>query len=593
MNHYGRIRYVLQSIDETPQFSILSENQITQLFRDKLQDLEGKVDELSLAEFYAFTLFENSPTSYPGFYFGSPSSLHLSGERHDNVTFNKLTCEVIKYWKTRASASSHPILVARYKGLTWDFEQKICGTKSDIKTIARPYIISLLRCIDQELITGFSNCREKLRRALTLSQELGQRDLIITAIQTILKYQQQVVKPNACGTWLVSFELLIQSRAVKEGTTEYNTVMNWVHKWFDTAADLLSPSNDVCPARDVFELLFKELTSRGKNDEALRILQQLDRYFEVKFQSLNAGQTIHWLEILREYYQKIGQKQKVAQIEAQLEKLGPRLFAEMTVFRTENTFSKDFVDAFTERVLASPPERIFKVLVQTFVLDSENEREVLNQQQVHVRNLLTTQLYSERGVKKAIIGPKNDDKIGNLIQHLRTQITFSTVTMYFTLREAKERGILTKKNFLEFANKSSVLPSERMKIVDRAFEAYLANDFVVFLHLIIPQIEAACLTIVKDAGESVFSENAFGGYNVIVLNQIFGRNSFRKIMGTKGVDYFVTLFSDQRGFNLRNDIAHGLKNYEDFDETSANLVFISLLHLVASTSVNNASEDHN
>ncbi len=50
------------------------------------------------------------------------------------------------------------------------------------------------------------------------------------------------------------------------------------------------------------------------------------------------------------------------------------------------------------------------------------------------------------------------------------------------------------------------------------------------------------------------------------------------------MNYFMTLFADPRGFNLRNEVAHGLRDTEGFDENMANSILVALFHLVNCTS---------
>ncbi len=80
------------------------------------------------------------------------------------------------------------------------------------------------------------------------------------------------------------------------------------------------------------------------------------------------------------------------------------------------------------------------------------------------------------------------------------------------------------------------------------------------LHLLIPQLENACLNIVEDAGGNIYKENKMGGYNIKVLNDILRDPLLINCLGSDAALYFQVLFSDLRGSNLRNEICHGLRD---------------------------------
>lgn len=202
---------------------------------------------------------------------------------------------------------------------------------------------------------------------------------------------------------------------------------------------------------------------------------------------------------------------------------------------------------------------------------------------VHISDLVSKSSYSAEGRKVSTLGSADSDSRGQEIEELQLQIKLSTIALHFVMMAGKERGILTVDAFMDFVRRSGIISADRYPIFQRAFRAWLESDFLVFTHLAIPQMEAACLQIAKNARSPIHKENKYGGYNVLLFGDLLRSSPLVRTLGRDGVDYFMTLFSDPRGFNLRNEVAHGLRDTNGFDESVANLVLVALFHLIAST----------
>jgi hypothetical protein len=293
---------------------------------------------------------------------------------------------------------------------------------------------------------------------------------------------------------------------------------------------------------------------------------------------------MHWLEKLKIYFLQANEETKADEIDVKLEKLGPRLIEEMKVIRSENTFSKDAIDNITEEILKLPIENVYKILPTIFILDTEAIMEQKQERDIHILDFLTKSIYSKLGRKVATIGNSDEDERGHLIQEQQLKMSFSSILLHFILTVGKEKNILSVESFIQFAGTSSVIAPNRYRILERAFKAWLAGDYVVAIHLIIPQIESACLIIAKNGGKAIYKENKYGGYNVRLFGDLLRDDVMVHTLGTDGTDYFMTLFTDPRGFNLRNEVAHGLRDTEGFDENMANSTLIALFHLINCTS---------
>ena len=100
------------------------------------------------------------------------------------------------------------------------------------------------------------------------------------------------------------------------------------------------------------------------------------------------------------------------------------------------------------------------------------------------------------------------------------------------------------------------------------------------MHLLIPQIEEAIRNIVEFAGGNVLKPNNNGtSFMLRTLDEILRDPITVSSLGDDLCYYFRILFTDQRGWNMRNNVCHGIVGMETFTHQSADRVLHALLCL--------------
>jgi len=136
------------------------------------------------------------------------------------------------------------------------------------------------------------------------------------------------------------------------------------------------------------------------------------------------------------------------------------------------------------------------------------------------------------------------------------------------LQELRRKYRFTERDFIEICTGAPILPKGSEVLFARALFAGLENDFVLAIHLLVPQIENLVRYHLKfrDAKTTTLSKDGIrteNGLSTLVelpeMINIFGENITYEIQA---------LFCDSRGPNLRNQLAHGLLNYSDFESAS-------------------------
>jgi len=131
-------------------------------------------------------------------------------------------------------------------------------------------------------------------------------------------------------------------------------------------------------------------------------------------------------------------------------------------------------------------------------------------------------------------------------------------TIYPALRQFVLEHLVTDDDLVNIVGVSGMVPAERIKLVAKGLKTGFEGDFVVALHLLVPQLEHLVRTHLQLKGAKTVTTSVNGlqmedGLSTLVslpeMNTVFGEDLAFEIRA---------LFCDGFGPNLRNELAHGL-----------------------------------
>lgn len=115
-----------------------------------------------------------------------------------------------------------------------------------------------------------------------------------------------------------------------------------------------------------------------------------------------------------------------------------------------------------------------------------------------------------------------------------------------------------ERDFVDLAAFSPIVPPDRQTLVGKALFAGYDQDFLVALHLLVPQIEHLVRYHLQRAGAITAKLDAEGIETEIGLSALMELPEATKVFGENLAFEFRAVFSDAFGPNLRNQVAHGL-----------------------------------
>ncbi len=137
--------------------------------------------------------------------------------------------------------------------------------------------------------------------------------------------------------------------------------------------------------------------------------------------------------------------------------------------------------------------------------------------------------------------------------------------------------------------RSPVVPHGWEGIVGKGLYAGFEKDFVTATHLLVPQIEQMVRWRLKLRGvkTTILYEN--GIENEVGLSALLEKSEIQDIFGKDLTFELKALFADPFGPNLRNEVAHGLLEYDAAQSMYAVYAWWFSFRLVFKTYVSRAS----
>jgi hypothetical protein len=242
------------------------------------------------------------------------------------------------------------------------------------------------------------------------------------------------------------------------------------------------------------------------------------------------------------------------------------------------------IDNYIAEMTQGDIDTCLKRLALAYLPNKQNtENQIRNlAKQNPIRYTCNITIPDHRGRPIAIIKPLSEDLEGHIVVQMYENIQINYKVGFFRtiINNILKQHDITVESLKKYLYQSPIFQLSNQIILERSIYAYLTSDPICFLHLAIPQIENMLRALIeRDNQQPIIKEGKNEGFNLILFDQILRDSTLIKSFGEDIVFYFKVVFTDQRGFNLRNNICHGLALSEEFSMENADLIFHILLVL--------------
>jgi lysyl-tRNA synthetase, class I len=485
--------------------------------------------------------------------------------------------EVVSHWTRRANILAHPVLKARYADLAWDMSRAIANVRPD-PDMARSAIDAYLASRTESIRSGVHDRFGAVLRALDLAVMIRDPPRIEAARSALLELHRQAVSAGK-GLWWNAIDRLIANKragvtdAEREGLV--SDLEGIVARHSDASA---SGVFDPHATEDAARRLIKHYTKLGSGEDVRRLHEVIARAFEHFASLADATVASAVLQMATNSYRAAGLQAESQRTRVVMQGKIAESRDQMVPISIERTIPKDDMDRFVASVVVSDLGGTFVRIASSFLQSrSELEKEVAESlRQAPLMATIPRSIIADDHVA-ATVGSVTDDPFGRLIQHAAQAIALSDIWLIKALDQAIVVHDITTEHIVTWAARNGLFRD--LTLLSEGVEAWYDQDFVKAVHVLVPQVEVGLRGVVAKLGKPVTKPHStIAGVSVAIgMGDILYSREITELLGPDLTLHFLVMYADPRGFNLRNDVAHGLIRVDQIHYPLATRVIHTLL----------------
>jgi hypothetical protein len=501
-----------------------------------------------------------------------------SGQKPDGTTIldpdlKTLSGGTVDSWIARAGTVQNALLKSRYADVVWDLQRKLAPDRG------RPYRFAQMAA-DAYLELASSNANIHsvffLQRAISLAQQINDRGRAQKIVDQMIALAGNATLQQP-GIWVVAFDHGFDKIHVTP--TQHEEIVSQLEARLVDAAN----TRDGFRAEAASRRLAKVYRARGDRDNLVRVVRAAgDVYFQMA-ESASSSLAIGWLQPVIENYQQEGLRADADRLRVHMEKRARTVRDEMKQQSYEFSIDKQEVEDYLDTLIQGDNAHaaLFRVVQRTLPAISETRRRMKEAAETFTAHrLVPTVLVGEHGHPVAALGSYEEDEDGRLINDLAQELGMMPFLFWRGYQKVKEKFGVSTDELVNSLGESLIFKPDRLEFFVKGFAAYEAGDYIASIHILVPQVENL-LRGLLELLEVPITKTVGGFTELKNLDDVLRDDRLKKSLDEQWWLVFKTVFSDKRGFNLRNEMAHGIAPVDAFNSTTAGLVLQSIVLLSA------------
>lgn len=577
---YEKIKNFLNQIESNLREPIVENYIYRQIEEFIKQNFKESLPTILLWEHMAFAFIEKyqkySNNSRWGTYFGPRFVLqNEEGTYVEYPRLQKITSEVISYWEKRAIECNHPVFKARYSNLVWDFSEKIKGKRPHY-SIAQIFIDSVIEITEKNLHKYFVDVINKLERALSLALIINDKERINKLTKTLISYEKKIAEDDKPDLWGFSYKLLVKNKKVKLDKEIEQKIIKDLEERFKR---LLKQKNQWAARYAV--LLLEEYYKSKNLSKVKNILLKFGVMIQKHINQASPLVASVCLEELYHLYLKHNLRNEANKILNRIMELGKESKSELKKIEISIETPKEKLLKYINWLIEDDFKTALTKIAINYIPRKDDIKKQLQNlfKKTPIFFLFPYRRLDNKGRVIATVDSLENDIDGHIVLQISRNMQISSFFLRETISALINKFNLNTKKLVEYFYESPIFDERRKEFFIRGIESYLNRDFLVALHILIPQIEALIRNLAEKIGIPILKHSRYGGYFYRTLDELLREEGIIKVLGEDMCLYLRVLLTDSRGWNLRNNLCHGISKIENFNQITADRVFHVLLCL--------------
>ncbi len=511
---------------------------------------------------FLFHAHDHQNPSAWGLYFGPMfSGATRLGDPWDSPSLADVTEDVMVYWSRRAGESAHPIMRARYADLLWELPKEIPTAKPSA-AMARIAIDAYLDAIEGRRYEHSAAAVGKGKRALEIALSLRDNLRVSRAKEVLLGLEQRVADDDSPGLWGFCFDRFVDppNKHVALSDEERDKLVVDMEARLARFAGREPDEYHPSPAETATSRLAHYYRRLGRREDVSRVLRtygEIVRRMHGKAAPLVVS---HSLEQLYDLFKAFELHADADALNELLRVTGEETLGEMQEFSVKVEIPHEESEKYFAAMTAgSSQEFLMRVAVHFVPKRQEVERQLRElAQRAPISFLMTHTIKDEEGRTIARVGPLDSDLEGNVLRYLTQNLELAIPWLRESMARALDKKLISADILLSFLMESPLFQEKRRVILEAGLAAYIRRDAMQALHLLVPQVEQALRQLAILIKAPTYTQKRGGGLHARTLDDLLRDDAIGQVFGQDIITYLRALFTDDRGWNVRNTICHGL-----------------------------------
>lgn len=531
------------------------------------------------AEVLAFALAPSRRQPSPwGTYFGPMGTAET--EDGKIVYFPDIAgtdAHVLDHWTSRAETVTQPVLKARYADLVWDVGPVIAKGRRD-PDMARLAIDAYLASVSATIVADLQGRLEAAERALDLALFLRDAGRIDSAKTALLSLHREVIA-SGNGSWWRAFDRLIEDKRSGVTDAEREELVTSLEGLVERFGDTGDPQAfNPHALQDAAKRLIRYHTKGKRRDDVKRLNLAIARAFEHFAGMGDAMVASAILQTAINAYRDAGMAPDSKRLRILMEEKIGQARDQMKPHMTEIKISREDMESFVAAVVVDDVPSTFIHIVNNFLPSKRHLEEMVQKTVKHapLTAHITRTVMAEAHIAAKVRSVK-DDPYGRLIVQAKMNVGIEDIWLQTALQKAIEKHDLMPEHFVAWANRLHIFDDTTFLM--EGVRAWYDGDLVKAVYVLIPQVECGLRGIVAKLGQPVTKAHpTVPGVGVaMTMGDILNAEVLREALGPDLTLHFLAIYSDPRGLNLRNNVAHGLVRSGAISESLVRLLVLTLL----------------
>lgn len=540
----------------------------------KIEETEENKSRLK-AERLAFGFYANLHNENNwGTYFGPKfTGQNEDGQWVESPSIKFVDNDVIEHWIKRAGDSKHPTLKIRYNDLVWDLTEVATGEKPDF-IHAKQTILATIELINEGLYKNISIALDKLDRALNLSLSVNNPDLQEKVKDIYFKLFEKN-KEEEPHLYNHLFKIFIEQNnsVISEQEEEY------------IIEELEAHLKSVHEKGDLFEVEKSSLNlayyyrANEQLEDSKRVLKVYQDAIDKSAENNSALTVSTYYKKLYDKYSEYGFTEEADEVSGSLQEAGLKSIESMGKFEHEFDIPKEEIQQFVNEVLSGELKEIVRKIIYHFLPQKGQTEKLVKEiaQKSPFQAFISQTLQDKKGRIIAEIGSVQDDLEGRTFRQIDQNMAFEAYFLRMILSKFFEKEEVTTEKIAEILSESPIYDEETLPLFKKGMQRYLEDDLYSAIHIFTPLIEKCLRKLLEMNGGAIYRPGRHGGIFLRNLDEILRDQIIVQTLSEDIIFYLNGLLSDQRAWNLRNKICHGILDYSEFTIEKADRLFHALL----------------